>query len=53
MTNLELRETAAGQSGTICERQDFGLDAHLVQGCHQHELDTVVRRRIAGRDGLC
>ena len=52
MTDLELRETA-GQSGTICERQDFGLNVHLVQGGHQHELGTVIRRGIAGCDGLC
>ena len=52
MTDLELRETA-GQSGSIGERQDFGLDAHLVQGCRQQEFGTVIRCRITGRHSLC
>ena len=52
VTDLELRESP-GQSGSIGKGQDLGLDVHLVQGRSQHELHTVIRGRIAGRDRLC
>ena len=52
MTDLKLRETAR-QSGTICEGQNSGLDAHLVQEGRQDEFDSIVRCGIARRHGLC